>query len=74
MGEPGVLLSMGLHRVGHDWSNLAAAAGNGGFQPILQFHIVCIKNKTFIEETSSQDQPKRENLGLRLLFLSEKLK
>ena len=25
--EPGGLLSMGLHRVGHDWSNLAAAAG-----------------------------------------------
>ena len=26
MGEPGGLLSMGSHRVGHDWSNLAAAA------------------------------------------------
>ena len=26
MGEPGGLLSMGLQRVGHDWSNLAAAA------------------------------------------------
>ena len=25
-GEPGGLLSMGLHRVGHDWSDLAAAA------------------------------------------------
>ena len=25
-GEPGELLSMGSHRVGHDWSNLAAAA------------------------------------------------
>ena len=25
MGEPGWLLSMGSHRVGHDWSNLAAA-------------------------------------------------
>ena len=25
-GEPGGLTSMGLHRVGHDWSNLAAAA------------------------------------------------
>ena len=24
-GEPGGLLSMGSHRVGHDWSNLAAA-------------------------------------------------
>ena len=25
-GEPGELLSMGSHRVGHDWSDLAAAA------------------------------------------------
>ena len=25
-GEPGGLLSMGSHRVGHDWSNLAAVA------------------------------------------------
>ena len=25
MGEPGRLLSMGLHRVRHDWSDLAAA-------------------------------------------------
>ena len=25
-GEPGVLPSMGSHRVGHDWSDLAAAA------------------------------------------------
>ena len=25
-GEPGGLPSVGLHRVGHDWSNLAAAA------------------------------------------------
>ena len=26
MGEPGGLQSMGLHRVRHNWSNLAAAA------------------------------------------------
>ena len=26
MGQPGGLPSMGSHRVGHDWSNLAAAA------------------------------------------------
>ena len=26
MAEPGGLLSVGLHRVGHDWSDLAAAA------------------------------------------------
>ena len=26
-GEPGGLLSLGLHRIGHDWSDLAAACG-----------------------------------------------
>ena len=29
-GEPGGLLSMGSHRVGHDWSDLAAAAAAAG--------------------------------------------
>ena len=29
MGEPGGLPSMGSHRVGHDWSDLAAAAKVG---------------------------------------------
>ena len=29
MGEPGGLPSMGPHRVGHDWSDLAAAAAAG---------------------------------------------
>ena len=28
MGKPGGLLSMGSHRVGHDWSDLAAAAAS----------------------------------------------
>ena len=28
MGEPGWLPSMGSHRVGHNWSDLAAAAGH----------------------------------------------
>ena len=31
MGEPGGLLSMGLHRVGHDWSDLAATAAAAAF-------------------------------------------
>ena len=33
-GEPGGLPSMGLHRVGHDWSDLAAAAASGSSRPI----------------------------------------
>ena len=43
-GEPGGLPSMGSHRVGHDWSNLAAAAAAAARQdecikPFLCFHI-----------------------------------
>ena len=30
MGEPGGLSSMGLHGVGHNWSDLAAAAAAAG--------------------------------------------
>ena len=33
MGEPGELPSMGLHRVGHNWSDLAAAAAAGHTGP-----------------------------------------
>ena len=31
MGEPGGLPSMGFHRVGHDWSDLAAAAAESNY-------------------------------------------
>ena len=45
MAEPGGLLSMGLHRVGYDWSDLAAAAvtkhGEGNGTP-LQYS--CLEN------------------------------
>ena len=39
-GGAGGLLSMGLHRVGHDWSNAAAAAEPGGAHGYLG---VCIR-------------------------------
>ena len=39
-GEPGGLPSMGSHRVGHDWSDLAAAAG----VPCSQF--ICDETET----------------------------
>ena len=46
MGEPGGLLSMGLHRVGHDWSNLAAAITSRKYCDWLQsqfpsWHTAC---------------------------------
>ena len=43
-GEPGGLPSMGLHRVGHDWSDLAAAATAG-----LQYGIIYKKIKGLIK-------------------------
>ena len=39
MAEPGGLLSMGSHRVGHDWSDLAAAAE----LPITSFKVVFLQ-------------------------------
>ena len=36
-GEPGGLLSMGLHRIGHDWSDLAAAAAASAYLRLLIF-------------------------------------
>ena len=42
MEEPGKLSSMGSHRVGHDWSNLAAAAAATGemhiFEPVYSLY------------------------------------
>ena len=40
-GEPGGLPSMGSHRVGHDWSNLAAAAAAARFCRMhrVSFHL-----------------------------------
>ena len=37
-GEPGGLLSIGSHRVGHDWSNLAAVAANIFYDNMFIFH------------------------------------
>ena len=37
--EPDGLLSMGLHRVGHDGSDLAAAAGAGSLQLACNFQV-----------------------------------
>ena len=35
-GEPGVLPSVGLHRVGHDWSDLAAIEGQAPIMRMIQ--------------------------------------
>ena len=38
-GEPGGLLCIGLHRVGHDWSDLAAAAAVSTLIDLDTIHI-----------------------------------
>ena len=44
--EPGGLPSMGLHRVGHDWSNLAAAAATSVFGWFLAENALCCPTAT----------------------------
>ena len=41
MGEPGGLLSVGLHRVRHDWSDLAAAAASLFLPSVSSFAQSC---------------------------------
>ena len=50
-GEPCRLPSMGLHRVGHDWSDLAAADGGGEVCPLL-LPALCVWNYLVERDTS----------------------
>ena len=50
-GEPGGLPSIGSHRVGHDWSDLAAAA-------VLLKTVNLIQNKEPMRNFISQEEPK----------------
>ena len=42
--EPGGLLSLGLHRVGHDWSDLAAAAVTDDIEHVLMCLLAICKS------------------------------
>ena len=48
MAEPGGLPSMGSHRVGHDWSDLAAAAGCFQFFTIIKGGVLKILDHIFV--------------------------
>ena len=56
MGEPGGLSSMGSHRVGHDWSDLAAAAGSDTWLPWFPTKIISVwhlkTNHTIVHASS----------------------
>ena len=43
MGEPGGLLSMGSHRVRHDWSDLAPAAAATHSNPTNIENLLCVR-------------------------------
>ena len=80
-GEPGGLLSLGSHRVGHDWSDLAAAAAApslaGEFfttQPYTQKKKnFKLKKKTTKSGNSSDSAPRTEkNADLNFMHLRSK--
>ena len=64
-GEPGGLQSMGSHRVGHDWSNLAAAAA-----AITKYHsLTGLNNRNFLSHSSGSWKSEIRVL-VRALFLA----
>ena len=52
MGDPGGLSSMGLHRVGHNWSDLAAVAGKDHDVRNLKKKSLTWKRETNINKTT----------------------
>ena len=52
MGEPGGLPSMGSHRVGHDWSDLAAAAAVLSQLPSAR---ICVSSSHFLPKLCALD-------------------
>ena len=64
-GEPGGLPSVGLHRVGHDWSDLAAVAA-GIFTIFLKVRLRSPWKLSIIEWEESVDAEAR-NIRVRLL-------
>ena len=61
-GEPGGLLSVGSHRVGHDWSDLAAAAANDNPFSFCHFGKCCLSLTWFSYVTA------RKGLWMYLVF------
>ena len=53
-GEPSGLPSMGLHKVGHDWSDLAAAAATVTIQ--LNSNNICTRNRHKLQQLGGLPQ------------------
>ena len=64
MGEPGGLPSMGSHRVGHDWSDLAAAAAatpnNNELPAVLETHMNKHNWSTVLFNFTLTDEEKKD--------------
>ena len=61
-GEPGGLPSMGSHRVGHDWSDLAAAAAANYEFITKEYHL--IDAKQFFKNTKIIKKKKRAKFSI----------
>ena len=59
-GEPGGLPSMGLHRVGQDWGDLAAVAAAGSFSLQLAQKPIALESRLSNIPTSHSLQRKLE--------------
>ena len=64
-GEPGGLPSMGSHRVGHDWSDLAAAAANNS---IGLFFLLFFLFETLFPSLDCKDPLEMEMATLSSIF------
>ena len=68
-GEPGGLMSMGSHRVGHDWSDLAAAAAGRVLGTSFNYHSIPTESYSYyphFTDESTEWNSQNTNLGIRL--------
>ena len=65
MGEPGGLLSMGLHRVGHDWSDLAAVVEgiNSRLDDTMEWISKIEERAAEITQPEQKKKTERENVS-----------
>ena len=72
-GEPGGLLSMGSHRVGHDWSDLAVAADRGKkiFNTVIVVWKIHCSNRNWPRALSSSHNSTGDSLQLSVISILE---
>ena len=59
-GEPGGLPSMGLHRVRHDWSDLAAAAADKNYRKLAKKKSLKIVSQIYDKTKQVGEKKKRK--------------